>query len=43
MSSLGGALHQEVHAQDGKADHRANYELPIEERWRPVHKLRLRR
>jgi putative glutamine amidotransferase len=39
--SLGGALHQEVHAQEGKADHRANYELPLEQRWVPVHEVKL--
>ena len=39
--ALGGTLHQEVHVQEGKGDHRARSELPIEERWAPVHPLKL--
>jgi putative glutamine amidotransferase len=39
--SLGGALHQRVHEQEGKHDHRARMELPIPERWVPVHEIQL--
>lgn len=39
--ALGGTLHQEVHAQTDKLDHRASSELTLEQRWGPVHQLRL--
>ena len=40
--ALGGTLHQEVHAQENKRDHRSRAELPLEQRWEPVHKLKLK-
>lgn len=39
--ALGGSLHQEVHAQAGKADHRAKNDLPLQERWKSAHTVRL--
>ncbi len=39
--ALGGTLHQAVHAQDGKRDHRERKEVSLEERWGPVHSLNL--
>jgi putative glutamine amidotransferase len=40
--ALGGSLHQEVHAVDGHKDHRARYELPMEDMYGPVHPVSLR-
>lgn len=39
--ALGGSLHQAVHAEDGRMDHRERKGLAIEERWGPVHPVSL--
>ncbi len=39
--ALGGSLHQEVHKEDGRNDHRANDDLPLPEQWQDVHSVRL--
>jgi putative glutamine amidotransferase len=40
--ALGGSLHQKVHEQPGKHDHREDYQLPIAERYSPAHMVQLR-
>jgi putative glutamine amidotransferase len=40
--ALGGSLHQAVHDVDGHKDHRARYELPLDEMYGPVHTVSLR-
>ena len=40
--ALGGSLYQAVHDVDGHKDHRPRYELPLEERYGPVHPVSLR-
>jgi putative glutamine amidotransferase len=40
--ALGGSLHQSVHDVDGHKDHRARYELPLDEMYGPVHTVSLR-
>jgi putative glutamine amidotransferase len=40
--ALGGSLHQAVHDVDGQKDHRARYELPLDEMYGPVHTVSLR-
>ena len=40
--ALGGSLHQAVHDVDGHTDHRARYELPLDEMYGPVHMVSLR-
>jgi len=40
--ALGGSLHQAVHDVNGHKDHRARYELPIDEMYGPVHPVTLR-
>ncbi len=39
--ALGGTLYQEVHAVNGHKDHRARYELPMDEMYGPVHPVSL--
>ena len=39
--ALGGTLHQAVHAVNGHKDHRARYELPMDEMYGPVHPVSL--
>lgn len=39
--ALGGTLHQEVHAAEGYSDHREDSTLPMDEKWNPVHPIRL--
>ncbi|MGQ0673467.1 MAG: gamma-glutamyl-gamma-aminobutyrate hydrolase family protein [Hyphomicrobium sp.] len=39
--ALGGTLHQAVHDVEGLNDHRERGGLPLEERWGPVHNIRL--
>ncbi len=40
--ALGGTLYQEVHQIEGKKDHRERPELPMPERWGPVHPITLK-
>ena len=40
--ALGGSLHQAVHDVDGRKDHRARYELLLDEMYGPVHMVSLR-
>jgi putative glutamine amidotransferase len=40
--ALGGSLHQAVHDVNGHKDHRARYELPLDEMYGPVHTVSLR-
>jgi putative glutamine amidotransferase len=40
--ALGGSLHQAVHAVDGHNDHRERSDIPLEERYGPVHPVSLR-
>jgi putative glutamine amidotransferase len=40
--ALGGSLYQAVHDVDGHKDHRPRYELPLDERYGPVHPVSLR-
>jgi len=40
--ALGGSLHQAVHAVDGHNDHRETSDIPLEERYGPVHPVSLR-
>jgi putative glutamine amidotransferase len=39
--ALGGTLHQAVHDVEGRNDHREKGGLPLEDRWGPVHSLKL--
>jgi putative glutamine amidotransferase len=39
--ALGGSLYQAVHSVNGHKDHRARYELPVDERYGPVHSVSL--
>ena len=39
--ALGGTLHQEVHELPGRFDHRSDKTVPLTERYRPVHPVRL--
>lgn len=39
--SLGGDLHEELHAIAGNMDHRSNKQLPYDQRYQPRHALRL--
>jgi putative glutamine amidotransferase len=39
--ALGGTLHQAVHHEDGKIDHRERKERPLDERWGPMHPISL--
>ena len=39
--ALGGTLHQAVHHEDGKIDHRERKEQPLDERWGPMHPISL--
>ncbi|MFO1434904.1 MAG: gamma-glutamyl-gamma-aminobutyrate hydrolase family protein [Gammaproteobacteria bacterium] len=39
--ALGGTLHQKVHEQAGKNDHREDYNLEISARYSPVHEVQL--
>jgi putative glutamine amidotransferase len=39
--ALGGTLHQEVHNESDMNDHRERKGLPLDDRWGPVHSLRL--
>ena len=39
--ALGGSLHQAVHDVNGHQDHRPRYELPLDERYGPLHPVRL--
>jgi putative glutamine amidotransferase len=40
--ALGGSLHQAVHDLDGHADHRERTDIPLDERFGPVHPVELR-
>lgn len=40
--ALGGSLYQAVHDVDGHKDHRPRYDLPLDERYGPVHPVSLR-
>jgi len=40
--ALGGSLYQAVHDVNGHKDHRARYELPLDEMYGPVHPVALR-
>jgi putative glutamine amidotransferase len=39
--ALGGTLHQQVHEQPGRADHRSDKSVPPAERYAPVHPVRV--
>ncbi len=39
--ALGGTLHQAVHNEEGKLDHRERKERPMDERWGPMHPISL--
>ena len=39
--ALGGTLHQDVHELPGRADHRSNKTVPLQERYGPVHPVEL--
>jgi len=39
--ALGGTLHQNVHELPGRADHRSDKTVPLQERYGPVHPVRL--
>ena len=40
--ALGGSLHQAVHDVDGHKDHRARFDVPLDESYGPVHPVSLR-
>lgn len=40
--ALGGSLHQAVHDVDGHSDHRERSDIPLDERYGPVHPVSLR-
>lgn len=40
--ALGGSLHQAVHDVNGHRDHRAPSDIPLDERYGPLHPIRLR-
>jgi putative glutamine amidotransferase len=37
--ALGGTLHQEIHKLDGRADHRAPDDVPVDEKFAPAHEI----
>ena len=39
--AFGGSLYQAVHAVDGHKDHRARFDIPLDESYGPVHPVRL--
>jgi putative glutamine amidotransferase len=39
--ALGGSLYQAVHAVNGHKDHRARFDIPLDESYGPVHPVRL--
>lgn len=41
--ALGGTLHQEIHRLDGRADHRAPDDVPVDEKFAPAHEIAIER
>jgi len=37
--ALGGTLHQEIHKVEGRADHRASDDIPVDEKFAPAHEI----
>jgi putative glutamine amidotransferase len=40
--ALGGSLHQTVHTVNGHGDHRARFDVPLDESYEPIHPVSLR-